>query len=121
MLKAILIVDDSESTREILSYVLKFEGFEVFSSVDGLDALRVLSGRSIDLVITDLNMPNMDGFALIKKIRTMPQYYNTPIILLTIESSEEKKNKAKEVGANGWIIKPFQKEELLNAVNKFIG
>lgn len=117
-MKKILIVDDSASIRDVLSFVLKEEGFEVLASVDGLDALKHLNGQHLDLIITDLYMPNMDGITLIKNIRSRSEYERTPILFLTTESQNEKKTEAKEAGATGWIVKPFVQKKLISAVMK---
>lgn len=120
MSKTILIVDDSESVREIVSFSLKNAGYTVLEGKDGQDALRYLNGEEIHLVITDLNMPNMDGIALIKEIRQLKEYKFTPILLLTTESQAAKKQEAKAAGATGWIVKPFVAEKLLDVVKKVI-
>ncbi len=121
MEKNILIVDDSESIREVVSFTLESAGFNVHIGSDGTDALKLLDGRPIDLIITDLHMPQMDGITLIKEVRRNPTYatYNrTPILFLTTESQLTKKMEAKEAGATGWIIKPFVPAKLLEALNK---
>ena len=121
MAKNILIVDDSESIREVVSFTLESAGYTVHIGSDGTDALTMLDGRSIDLIITDLHMPQMDGISLIKEIRRNPTfatYQRTPILFLTTESQVEKKMEAKEAGATGWIIKPFVPTKLLEALNK---
>lgn len=118
--KTILIVDDSESIREVVSFTLQNEGYEVLIGVDGQDALKFLDGRNIDLVITDLHMPNMDGIGLIKEVRKMDAYQRIPILFLTTESQAAKKMEAKEAGATGWIIKPFVPAKLIAAINKVI-
>src|SRR6056297_3448223 len=107
MAKTILIVDDSESIREVVSFTLEIEGFDVLVGVDGIDAQKFLTGDKIDLIITDLHMPEMDGIELIKEVRTRPEYKLIPILFLTTESQTEKKMEAKQAGATGWIIKPF--------------
>jgi two-component system, chemotaxis family, chemotaxis protein CheY len=120
MQKRILIVDDSVSLRAILIFVLEDSGYDVLSASDGLDAMRHLNSQHLDLIITDLHMPNMDGIELIKYIRSLTNYRQTPILFLTTESMQEKKNEAKDAGATGWIIKPFQHEKLIVAVNRVI-
>ena len=117
-MKKILIVDDSASIRDVLSFVLKEEGFEVLIGEDGVDAQKHLDGQPLDLIITDLYMPNMDGIELIKKIRSIAEYERTPILFLTTESHNEKKNEAKEAGATGWIVKPFVQKNLISAIMK---
>ncbi len=117
--KTILIVDDSPSIREIIKYALSSD-HSVFAAVDGLDALNYLDGRRVDLVITDLHMPNMDGLELIKAIRLKELYKYIPILFLTTESSVEMKLKAKKEGATGWLQKPFDMEKLKKTVNKLV-
>jgi two-component system chemotaxis response regulator CheY len=120
MKKKILIVDDSESIREIVGYTLEGDGHEVLKGNDGVDAMKHLNGDKIDLVITDLNMPNMDGIGLIREIRVNNHYQYVPILVLTTESQMTKKNEARQAGATGWIVKPFVKDKLLDVVNKVL-
>jgi two-component system, chemotaxis family, chemotaxis protein CheY len=120
MPKTILIVDDSESIREVVCFTLENEGYNVLSAVDGKDALRYLDGKAIDLIITDLHMPEMDGIELIKEVRKMTAYQRIPILFLTTESQATRKMEAKEAGATGWIIKPFVPAKLIAALNKVI-
>lgn len=120
MAKRILIVDDSESIREVVSFTLENEGYSVLSAVDGKDALKHFDGNTIDLLITDLHMPNMNGIELIKEVRKMEKYQRIPILFLTTESQAAKKMEAKEAGATGWIIKPFVPAKLIAAINKVI-
>lgn len=120
MAKTILIVDDSDSIREVVRFTLENEGYSVLVGVDGKDALKHLNGQAIDLVITDLHMPEMDGIELIKHIRAMPEYERVPILFLTTESQTSKKMEAKDAGATGWIIKPFVPAKLISAINKVI-
>jgi two-component system, chemotaxis family, chemotaxis protein CheY len=120
MAKKILIVDDSESIRDVVNFTLQNEGYAVLVGNDGKDALKHLNGQEIDLVITDLHMPEMDGIELIKEIRKMDTYSRIPILFLTTESQNNKKMEAKDAGATGWIIKPFVPEKLLAAINKVI-
>ena len=120
MNKTVLVVDDSESIREIVGYTLEGAGYNVLKGDDGIDALQHLNGDTIDLVITDLNMPNMDGIGLIKEIRNHDNYKFSPILVLTTESQVTKKNEAREAGATGWIVKPFVKEKLLSVINKVL-
>lgn len=114
----ILIADDFENTRFVIEFTLKQAGYEVIKAVDGQDALRYFDGRKIDLVVTDYNMPRMDGLVLTLAIKKIPQYANIPILLLTTEVSEEKKQKAKEAGVTGWIQKPFVIDKFLTFVKK---
>jgi len=118
MAKKILIVDDSESIREVVNFTLQKEGFEVLIGVDGLDAQKFLNGDKIDLIITDLHMPVMDGIEFIKAVRSNATYKMIPILFLTTESQNEKKMEAKEAGATGWIIKPFVPAKLIAAIQK---
>jgi len=120
MPKKILIVDDSESIREVVSFTLENEGFKVKVGVDGKDALKFLDGTKIDLIITDLHMPVLDGIGLIKEVRVLPDYQRIPILFLTTESQAAKKMEAKEAGATGWIIKPFVPAKLIEAINKVL-
>lgn len=121
MPKCILIVDDSQTVRQVLHLALGNAGYEVIEAEDGFDALGKLSGAQIDMLITDLNMPNMDGLELIKKVREDSQHRFTPIVMLTTESSEEKKKAGREAGASGWIVKPFKPEQLLKVVKMVLG
>lgn len=120
MSKTILIVDDSESIREVVSFTLKNEGYNVLVGVDGKDALKFLDGSHIDLIITDLHMPEMNGIEFIKNVRAMDQYKRIPILFLTTESQSSKKMEAKEAGATGWIIKPFVPAKLIAALKKVL-
>ncbi|HKL07458.1 MAG: response regulator [Bacteroidales bacterium] len=120
MSKNILIVDDSESIREVVSFTLENEGYNVLVGDDGTDAMKFLDGRPIDLVITDLHMPEMNGIELIKNIRAMDSYKRIPILFLTTESQAAKKMEAKEAGATGWIVKPFVPAKLIAALKKVL-
>ena len=120
MEKTIVIVDDSESIREVVSFTLVNAGHKVLSAVDGQDALRYFNGEKVDLVVTDLHMPVMDGIELIKNIRNREDYKFVPILFLTTESQQAKKMEAKEAGATGWIVKPFVPEKLLAAISKVV-
>ena len=116
----ILFVDDSESIREIVNFTLENEGYDVLLSDNGKNALNHLNGQDINLIITDLHMPEMNGIELIKEVRQIPKYSRTPILFLTTESQTERKMEAKDAGATGWIIKPFVPAKLLAAINKVI-
>jgi two-component system chemotaxis response regulator CheY len=118
MSKDILIVDDSESIRELISFTLQNEGYSVLVGIDGEDAGKYLDGRNIDLVITDLHMPKKDGIEFIKDVRKNEHYKSIPILFLTTESQTEKKIQAKNAGATGWIVKPFVPEKLIGAIKK---
>lgn len=117
-MRTILVVDDSESIREVVSLTLKNEGYNVITGVDGIDGFAKLKENDIDLIITDLHMPNMDGIGLIREVRTDEIYTRLPILFLTTETQTAKKMEAKEAGATGWIIKPFSPIKLLSAVKK---
>jgi len=121
MSKEIMTVDDSVSIRQMVSFTLKREGYDVLEAVDGVDALKKLNGEnSVHMMITDLNMPNMDGIELIKNVRANAKYKFMPIIMLTTESQEERKQAGKAAGATGWIIKPFKPEQLLGVIKKVL-
>lgn len=120
MAKMIMTVDDSNSVRQMVVFTLKQEGYEVVEAVDGLDAQQKLKTIKVDLLITDLNMPNCDGLTLIKEVRNMPNFKFLPILFLTTESSDEKKAQAKASGATGWIVKPFKPEQLIGVVKKVL-
>ncbi|MEJ2213179.1 MAG: response regulator [Gammaproteobacteria bacterium] len=117
----ILAVDDSASMRQMVSFTLKGAGYEVVEAVDGVDALSKAKQQAVNLVITDVNMPNMDGITLIAELRKLPSYKFTPLLMLTTESSPEKKQAGKAAGATGWIVKPFNPDQLLATVKKVIG
>jgi two-component system chemotaxis response regulator CheY len=118
---SILAVDDSASMRQMVSFTLKGAGYEVLEAADGVEALNIAKGRGVNLVITDVNMPNMDGITLIKELRGLPSYKFTPLLMLTTESSPEKKQQGKAAGATGWIVKPFNPDQLLATVKKVLG
>lgn len=118
--KTILIVDDSYSIRESVSFLLTESGFNVFKAVDGKDALSFLDGRKIDLILTDLHMPVMNGIELISNVRKTENYKRIPILLLTTETLKQKKLEAKKAGATGWLNKPFEKQKLFNVINKVL-
>lgn len=119
--KTIMTVDDSASIRQLVTLTLKSAGYSVMEAVDGCDALEKLRGSKVNLVLTDLNMPNMDGIALTRAIRSNPGYRFVPVILLTTESQEGKKQEGRAAGATGWIVKPFRPEQLLQVVKKVAG
>lgn len=120
MAKNVMIVDDSASLRQVVKIALTGAGYEVVEAVDGRDALTKLDGRRMHLIISDVNMPNMDGIELVKAIKQNPQYKFTPIVMLTTEGGEAKKSQGQQAGAKAWIVKPFQPEQLLTAVSKLI-
>lgn len=118
MAKKILAVDDSKTMREMVSFTLKGAGYEVVDAEDGKAALAALNGIRVDAVITDLNMPNMNGFELIRALRANPLYKFTPILMLTTEGDASKKEEGKSAGATGWIVKPFNPGKLVEVVKK---
>jgi two-component system, chemotaxis family, chemotaxis protein CheY len=121
MSKTIMTVDDSASVRQMVSFTLKGAGYEVVEACDGKEAVSKLSGSPVHMVITDLNMPNLDGIGLIRAIRANASYKFIPIIMLTTESQGSKKEEGKSAGATGWIVKPFKPEQLLAVVKKVLG
>ncbi|MEQ1789257.1 MAG: response regulator [Rickettsiales bacterium] len=118
MAKKILAVDDSKSMREMVSFTLKSAGYEVVEAEDGKAALAAIIGIKMDAVITDLNMPNMNGFELIRSLRADPVYKFTPILMLTTEGDATKKEEGKSSGATGWIVKPFNPDKLIEVIKK---
>jgi two-component system chemotaxis response regulator CheY len=121
MAKTILAVDDSASIRQMVSFTLKSAGYDVVEAVDGQDGLDKAKTKSINLVLTDQNMPRMDGLTLIKNLRGLPQYASTPILMLTTESSDAMKAQGRSAGATGWLVKPFDPQKLIEVVRKVIG
>lgn len=120
MAKTIMIVDDSASIRQVVGMTLRGAGFEVIEACDGKDALSKLSGQKIHLVVSDVNMPNMDGISFVTELKKNVSYRFTPVIMLTTEGAEDKKAAGKAAGAKAWIIKPFKADQMLTAVNKLI-
>jgi two-component system chemotaxis response regulator CheY len=120
MAKIILTVDDSASVRQMVKFTLVDAGYTVIEAVDGQDALTKLT-RPVNLVITDLNMPNLDGIGLIKRLRANPACKGIPIIMLTTESQDSRKQEGKAAGATGWIVKPFATQQLLAVVKRVLG
>lgn len=118
MKKTIITVDDAATMRKMVAFTLRGVGHEVLEASDGVDALELLKTRPVDLVITDVNMPRMDGIELTRQLRALPGYQRTPILLLTTESAPEKKAEGRAAGATGWIIKPFQQDQLLAVISK---
>ena len=121
MAKTILAVDDSSSLRQMVAFSLKAAGYLVIEAVDGQDGLEKAKLHTVDLVLTDQNMPRMDGLALIQLLRALPAYQKVPILMLTTESSDEMKSKGRAAGANGWLFKPFDPQRLIEVVKKVIG
>lgn len=120
MTKTVMIVDDAIVIRQLITMTLARQGFDVIEAVDGTDALRKVNGKKIEMVITDLNMPQMDGIELIRQLRSRPDFRFTPIVMLTTESQQTKKEEGQKAGASGWILKPFNAKQLLEAVRKFV-
>jgi len=120
-MQSILAVDDSASMRQMVAFTLKAAGYNVIEAGDGQEALEKARGQQVDLVLTDQNMPRMDGLSLIKSLRAMPQYRSVPILMLTTESSDTMKSQGRAAGATGWLVKPFDPQKLIEVVKKVIG
>ena len=120
MTRIIMTVDDSASMRQMVSFTLRKADYQVVEAVDGQDAVNKLEQYKLDMLITDLNMPNMDGIELIKKVRIHPHYQYIPIIIVTTESQTIKKLEGKAAGATGWIVKPFKPEQLLTVIKRVL-
>jgi two-component system chemotaxis response regulator CheY len=118
MAKTIMIVDDSASMRRVVGIALKGAGYDVIEGVDGKDALSKLKGQKVHMIISDVNMPVMDGITFLKAVKQMPAYKFTPVIMLTTESEESKKREGQAAGARAWVVKPFQPEQLIGAVQR---
>ena len=116
----ILAVDDSTSMRQMVSFTLKGAGFDVIEASDGVEALNKAKGEQVDLVISDVNMPNMDGIALVKELRGLPNYKYTPMLMLTTEAGDDRRAQGKSAGATGWIVKPFNPDQLLSTIKKIL-
>lgn len=121
MAKKILTVDDSISMRQMISFTLRENGYEVIEAVDGQDAISKAQNQSFDLIFTDQNMPNVDGITLIQMLRVLPQHEKTPILMLTTEASDDMKKMGRAAGATGWLVKPFDPQKLLDVVKKVLG
>ena len=121
MAKRVMTVDDSRTMREMVAFTLRKAGFEVSEAEDGRHALTMLQSAPVDVVITDLNMPNMDGVTLIRTLRSDPKWRAVPILMLTTESDAAKKNEGKSAGATGWLVKPFDPARLIDVVNRVCG
>ena len=117
----ILTADDTATMRQMISFTLSSAGHQVMQASDGTEALALARTRKFDLVIADINMPNMDGISLVKSLRELPDYKFTPILMLTTESQAEKRQEGRSAGATGWIVKPFNPEQLLTVVKKVLG
>ncbi|MBV5308897.1 response regulator [Chromatium okenii] len=120
MAKTIMVVDDSASLRNVVGIALKGAGYDVIEASDGRDALAKLNGQKVHLIVSDVNMPNMDGITLVRELKQLPNYKFTPIMMLTTESQPEKKQAARDAGAKAWLLKPFQPPMLLDAVAKLV-
>jgi two-component system chemotaxis response regulator CheY len=121
MPKTILAVDDSASMRQMIALTLREAGYEVVEAADGAEALEYARKHRVDLVLADVNMPNIDGIMLIAQLRTLPGYRLTPLLLLTTESSQERKQQGKQAGATGWMLKPFNPTQLLATLERVLG
>ena len=121
MAKTILAVDDSSSLRQMVAFSLKAAGYQVVEAVDGQDGLDKAKQQTVDLVLTDQNMPRMDGLALVRRLRGMAQHRAVPILILTTESSDEMKQAGRAAGATGWLVKPFDPPRLLEVIGKVLG
>ena len=119
-MQSVLAVDDSASIRSLVSYVLQQAGFDVILAEDGEDALAYAQSNSVDLVLTDINMPRLDGIGLIKGLRRLPHYKFVPLLVLTTESGTDKKMEGKAAGATGWIVKPFDPVQLVSTIQKVL-
>jgi len=120
MPKTILIVDDSSSLRNVVKIALVDAGYDVIEGGDGTEGIKALDGRKVHLIISDVNMPNMDGISMVKEIKKMANYQFTPIIMLTTEAGDDIKSQGKAAGVKAWVVKPFKPDQMLNAVSKLI-
>ncbi|PHV10981.1 response regulator [Chitinimonas sp. BJB300] len=120
MAKTILTVDDSAAIRQMVTFTLKTAGFQVVEAGDGEAGLRMAKSQKVDLILTDQNMPRMDGLSLIRALRSEPQYRTTPILMLTTEAGDAMKTQGREAGASGWLVKPFDPQKLLDVVRKVL-
>ncbi|MCM8734445.1 response regulator [Azospirillum sp. CT11-132] len=121
MKKKVMTVDDSRTMRDMVSFTLRGAGYEVVEAADGQQAMSAIAATKVDLVITDLNMPVMDGLTLIRKLRAIPAHRTLPILMLTTEADESKKAEGRAAGATGWIVKPFNPDKLVSVVQKVCG
>jgi two-component system chemotaxis response regulator CheY len=120
MAKLIMIVDDSASLRQVVGIALKGAGYDVVEACDGKDALGKLNGTRFNLIISDVNMPNMDGVTFLTELKKLPDHKFTPVIMLTTEGAEEMKKKGREAGAKAWVVKPFKPDQMLDAVSRLM-
>lgn len=118
--KTIMIVDDSSSLRQVVGMTLKSAGYDVIEACDGKDAMAKLTGQKVHLIISDVNMPNMDGLTFVTEIKKNPAYKFTPVIMLTTEATDEKKRMGQAAGAKAWMVKPFQPQQMVAAVEKLV-
>ena len=118
MAKTIMVVDDSASMRQVLGIALQGAGYDVLQSIDGADALTKLKGQKVSLIISDVNMPNMDGITFLKAVKQIPAYKFTPVIMLTTVSGEDSKAEGRAAGARAWVCKPFAPQQLVDAVQR---
>ena len=121
MKKTIMTVDDSASVRMMVNFTLSEKGYDVVEALNGSDALKKLNNRRVHMLITDINMPELDGISLVRKVREHPDHRFIPIIVLTTESEKEKRLEGKAAGATGWIVKPFKPDQLIAVVKKVLG
>ena len=121
MKKKVMTVDDSRTMRDMVSFTLRGAGYDVVEAADGQQAMSAIAATKVDLVITDLNMPVMDGLTLIRKLRAIPAHRTLPILMLTTEADESKKAEGRAAGATGWIVKPFNPDKLVSVVQKVCG
>lgn len=120
MTKTVMVVDDSASIRQVMNFTLRKGGYDVIEAADGKDAIDKLGGQKINLIICDVNMPNMDGITFVKTLKATPSHKFTPVMMLTTESHEAKIQEGKAAGAKAWFVKPFKPEQMLDAVSKLI-
>lgn len=120
MAKTVLVVDDSSTMRQMVAFTLQQAGFAVLEGANGQEGLTKLAGQRVDLIVTDLNMPVMDGITFIKNVRQGPATRGIPVLMLTTESQDSKKREGKEAGATGWIVKPFHPDKLLNTIARVL-
>jgi two-component system chemotaxis response regulator CheY len=120
MAKTIMIVDDSASLRQVVGIALRGAGYDVLEACDGKDGLKKLTGQKVHLMISDVNMPNMDGISFVKAVKQLPAYRFTPVVMLTTESNDEKKREGQAAGAKAWVLKPFKPEQMIGVVQKLV-
>lgn len=120
MPKTVLVVDDSPSIRQVVGIALRGAGYEIIEATDGADGLSKLGGQRVHLIISDVNMPVMDGITFVKELKALPDHRFTPVVMLTTESQEDKKRQGQEAGAKAWVVKPFQPEKMLAVVSKLV-